>query len=70
MSIKIDDQCVLLPDRVIDGHSDEARENVAVIVEGQTITGLADRADIPENTELIELAGITLMPGILKTRRD
>jgi len=65
MSKHKNERVVLLPDRVIDGSSAEALENIAVIVEGQSISALVDRADIPEDAQLIDLAGMTLMPGMI-----
>ena len=56
---------VLLPSRIIDGLSDEALENRAVVVEGQTISALVDRNDIPRDAEVIDLTGMTLMPGMI-----
>ena len=43
MSEKTTDSIALVPDRVIDGRSQEALENIAVIVEGQSIAALVDR---------------------------
>ena len=58
-------QIVLIPDRVIDGRSTKALEGVGVIVEGQSIIALEDRAKIPDHMEVIELPGMTLMPGMI-----
>jgi imidazolonepropionase-like amidohydrolase len=55
----------LIADRVIDGVSDEARTDTVIIVEGEHIVAIGDRASIPENTALIELPGTTLMPGMI-----
>ena len=55
----------LLPDRIIDGVSAEALENRAVVVEGRSIVGLAQRTDVPADAVVIELAGMTLMPGMI-----
>jgi len=65
MSKKDEHPIALLPDRVIDGRSGDALENMAVIVKGQSITALPERAEIPENSVVIELAGMTLMPGMI-----
>jgi imidazolonepropionase-like amidohydrolase len=59
------ERIVLLPDRVIDGRSPEAFENRGVVVEGQSIAGLVDRDGIPENVDVIDLPGMTLMPGMI-----
>jgi imidazolonepropionase-like amidohydrolase len=65
MSKQKNERVVLLPDRVIDGCVSEALENTAVIVEGRSIAALVDRAEIPGNEQVIELAGMTLMPGMI-----
>ena len=65
MSKRKNERVVLLPDRVIDGCATEALENLAVIVEGQSIAALVERADIPEDLRVIDLAGMTLMPGMI-----
>jgi imidazolonepropionase-like amidohydrolase len=65
MSELKNERVVLLPDRVIDGNSAQALENIAVIVEGNSITALLDRAQIQQNEQVIELAGMTLMPGMI-----
>lgn len=65
MSNKSKKPVALLADRVIDGCSAEALENVAVIVEEQSIIALVDRDEIPADLEVIDLAGMTLMPGMI-----
>lgn len=55
----------LVADRVIDGVADEARTDTIVIVEGERIVAIGDRAGIPENAAVIELPGTTLMPGMI-----
>ena len=56
---------VLLADRVIDGRSDETLENMAVIVEGESIRTLVERQNIPSDANIIDLKGMTLMPGMI-----
>jgi imidazolonepropionase-like amidohydrolase len=56
---------VLLADRVIDGRSDETLENMAVIVEGESIGTLVERQNIPSDANVIDLKGMTLMPGMI-----
>jgi imidazolonepropionase-like amidohydrolase len=65
MSDQAQNRIALIPDRLIDGVSDRAIENVAVLVDGQSISGLVARDEVPENTEVIELPGMTLMPGMI-----
>ncbi len=55
----------LLPDRIIDGRSDRARVDVAVLVEGERIVAVASRSEIPDGATRIELPGATLMPGMI-----
>jgi len=55
----------LIPDRVIDGISSTADENVAIIVNGNSISALVRHEDIPSGVEQIDLSGMTLMPGMI-----
>jgi imidazolonepropionase-like amidohydrolase len=55
----------LIPDRVIDGRSAKARADAVVLVEGEHITAVADRSEIPADATVIELPGTTLMPGMI-----
>ena len=56
---------VLRPDRVIDGRSAHALESTAVVIEGQSIAAVIDQDNIPGDAEMIELPGMTLMPGMI-----
>jgi imidazolonepropionase-like amidohydrolase len=55
----------LVPDRLIDGRSAKARTDAAVLVEGERITAVGDRSEIPADATVIELPGTTLMPGMI-----
>jgi len=55
----------LVPDRIIDGYSAKARTDAVVLVEGERITAVADRSEIPADAIVIELPGTTLMPGMI-----
>jgi len=55
----------LIPDRLIDGRSAKARTDVVVLVEGERITAVRDRSEIPADAIVIELPGTTLMPGMI-----
>ncbi len=59
-------QTLLKPDRVFDGT--EMHENWAVLVQGNIIAqvGPEDRMAIPKKTKIIELAGTTLLPGLIE----
>lgn len=57
---------VFLPDRVFDG--EEMHDNWIVIVEGDKIidVGAKARTEIPEHARIIELKGMTLLPGLIE----
>jgi imidazolonepropionase-like amidohydrolase len=55
----------LIPDRVIDGISDEAKDNTAVIVEGNAISELVPVDAVPDDAKTVQLTGMTLMPGMI-----
>jgi len=57
---------LLKPDRVFDGQ--EIRTGVWVLVKGNHITQVRNAADmkVPPNTKVIELKGMTLMPGMIE----
>lgn len=55
----------LVPDRVIDGLGQSAREHVVVVVDGERIVAIGDRSAIPAGAKVIELPGRTLMPGFI-----
>jgi imidazolonepropionase-like amidohydrolase len=55
----------LIADRVIDGVGKGPRENTVVVTDGERIVGVGDRSIIPAGAKVIELAGMTLMPGFV-----
>jgi imidazolonepropionase-like amidohydrolase len=55
----------LIADRLIDGVSDSARTEAVVVVEGDRITAVGTRAIVPDNAKIVELPGMTLMPGMI-----
>jgi imidazolonepropionase-like amidohydrolase len=55
----------LVADRVIDGVGKAAREHTVVVTDGERIVGVGDRSIIPAGAKLIELTGMTLMPGFI-----
>ena len=59
---------VLVPAAVWDGRADAPARGWAVVVRGARITavGPADRIDAPANAERVELAGATLIPGLIE----
>ena len=62
----IDSFILLKPDRIFDGQ--EIRTGVGVLVKGNHITQVRNSGDmkVPPNTRIIELKGMTLMPGMIE----
>lgn len=56
---------VLLPDRLIDTEAGEVRTGVAVVVEDDRIVGVVPAAEAPSEAERVDLAGHTLLPGLM-----
>jgi len=50
---------------VIDGRADRALDATVVLVEGERIAALGGRESIPADADVIELQGMTLMPGMI-----
>ncbi len=63
---KKDTLILLKPDRIFDGQ--EIHTGVWVMVKGNHITQVRNAADmkVPANTKIIELKGMTLMPGLIE----
>src|SRR6187549_2070021 len=55
----------LVADRVIDGVGKIARERTVVVTDGERITAVGDRSIIPAGATVVELTGLTLMPGFI-----
>lgn len=51
--------------RIVDGISEHAIEDGAVIVEGASIVSVVPGEDIPSGAEVVELGDATLMPGLV-----
>jgi len=53
--------------RLIDGTGAPARENVAIVIEGDRIAAVVDDAkvSVPPNAEIVPAAGRTVMPGLI-----
>src|SRR6266545_3475616 len=58
---------LLKPDRVFDGTSATAHPGWVVLVKGEKIAavGAADKVEVPKGAKLIELPGMTLLPGLI-----
>jgi imidazolonepropionase-like amidohydrolase len=59
------DTIVLVADRLIDGESGQASRDAVILVEGERILAVGDRDLIPDGAKVIELEGMTLMPGMI-----
>ena len=54
--------------RLIDGIADQPRENVSIFVTDDRITAVEQRPLTPApDTQVIDLAGKTVMPGLIDT---
>jgi imidazolonepropionase-like amidohydrolase len=60
------DTLVLKPARVFDGVSPQPHANWSVVVEGDRITAAGPSVAAPQNARVIELPGMTLMPGMIE----
>jgi imidazolonepropionase-like amidohydrolase len=59
------ERIVLTPDRLIDTERGEVRTGLAVIIEGERILDVVAAADAPADARRIDLAGHTLLPGLM-----
>lgn len=54
---------------LIDGRSDQVRENIDVLVEGERITAVGPRGEIaariPASAQIVDLGGATVLPGLI-----
>ena len=53
--------------RLIDGQSAEMRRNIIVVVQGNKITALDEKADIPKDATILDLSDRTVLPGFIDT---
>ena len=54
--------------RLIDGLADQPRANISILVTGDRITAVEQRPLTPTpDTQVIDLAGKTVMPGLIDT---
>ncbi|HEY6893919.1 MAG TPA: amidohydrolase family protein, partial [Rhodanobacteraceae bacterium] len=60
-----DAQILLRPARVFDSVSNEPHEGWVVLVTGDKITAVGANVSAPPNTKVIDLPGMTLMPGLI-----
>lgn len=60
---------LLQPDRVFDAQSSDTHPDWVVLVQGDSIAAVGPAAEVvtPSGTQRIELAGMTLLPGLIDT---
>ena len=65
--VKANESRLLKPARVFDGVDGKVRDGWAVLVQGEQIIALGSPSQVhaPPGTEIIDLAGMTLMPGLM-----
>jgi imidazolonepropionase-like amidohydrolase len=51
--------------RLIDGRSDQMRLNVVIVIQGNKITAVDEKAAIPKDTAIIDLSDKTVLPGFI-----
>ena len=59
------ERIALLPDRIVDTDAGVVMTDRAVLVEDDRIASVVATADVPDGPRRIELAGYTLLPGLL-----
>lgn len=52
---------------VIDGKDGEARDGLAVVIDGETITGVVRADAVPLDAVVVDVTGRTIMPGVIDT---
>jgi len=60
------DTLVLKPSRVFDGVNGQPHANWSVVVEGDKITSAGPNVAMPANARVIDLPGVTLLPGMIE----
>ncbi len=51
--------------RLIDGQSDQVRSNVVIIIQGNKIAAIDEKAPIPKDAVIIDLSDKTVLPGFI-----
>lgn len=56
---------VIKAGRLIDGQNAEIRSNVIVVIQGNKITAVGEKAEIPRDAALLDLSDKTVLPGFI-----
>ena len=65
VSASADQAHVIKAGRLIDGQSAEMRTNVIIVVQGNKITAIGEKVDIPKDAVVLDLADKTVLPGFI-----
>ena len=60
-----DQTYVIKAGRLIDGQNDQVRQNVIIIVQGNKIAALDEKAAIPKDAVILDLSDKTVLPGFI-----
>ena len=60
-----DQTYVIKAGRLIDGQGNQVRQNVIIVVEGNKITALGEKAAVPKDAVIIDLSDKTVLPGFI-----
>ena len=65
LSASADQTYAIKAGRLIDGQSAEIRTNVTVVVQGNKITAIGEKAAIPKDAVILDLSDKTVLPGLI-----
>jgi imidazolonepropionase-like amidohydrolase len=65
VSASADQAHVIKAGRLIDGQSAEMRTNVIIVVQGNKITAIGEKVDIPKDAVVLDLSDKTVLPGFI-----
>jgi len=67
VSASADQTYAIKAGRLIDGRSDQVRPNVIILVQGNKITSLDEKATVPKDAIVLDLSDKTVLPGFIDT---
>ncbi len=59
------DYTLIKAGKLFDGKNNLLKENVSILVKGNSIVDVGENISIPQNTKTIDLSGFTVMPGLI-----
>jgi imidazolonepropionase-like amidohydrolase len=65
VSASADQSYVIKAGRLIDGQSDQVRRDVIIVIHGNKITALDEKAAIPKDAVILDLSDKTVLPGFI-----